>query len=122
MAASSLTVMSACGVIEELTSTDDSFEFWEAPYAVTVTHVSCRCRGTGCSTTLATFTLEDRGGNAMVITGTNPTCATTGDSTYAAVTSANDLAAGEGIAFDVTNSPTASNAYTICVKYTVDRQ
>jgi hypothetical protein len=113
-------IQSTCAVLESVVDTDDSYEFWEAPYAVTVTGVSCRCRG-ACST-LATFTLEDRGGNAMTITGTNPTCATTGNSTYAAVTAANALVAGEGIAFDVTNAPTTNTAYTICVTYTVDRQ
>lgn len=114
-------VRSACAIITDLAAADDNFEFWMPPQAVTVTAVGCRCRGT-CST-LATFTLEDRGGNAMTITGTNPTCATTGNSTYAAVTAGNTLAEGEGIAFDVTNAVNPeTDEYTICVKYTVDRQ
>lgn len=116
-----LETFSTCAVIENLAAADDNFEFWEAPYAVTITHVSCRCRGT-CSTP-ATFTLEDRGGAAMTITGTNPTCSTTGNSTYSTVTAANGLVEGEGIAFDVTNAVSPeTDEYTLCVKYTVDSQ
>jgi hypothetical protein len=114
-------LQSTGAVLESLVSTDDNYEFWEAPYAVTITGVSCRCRGT-CTPTLALFTLEDRGGNAMTITGTNPTCATTGNSTYAAVTAANALVEGEGLAFDVSNTPTTGDTYTIRVRYTVTRQ
>lgn len=113
-------VQSAGAVLESLASTDDNYEFFMAPYAVTITSVGCRCRGT-CSTP-ATFTLEDRGGNAMTITGTNPTCATTGDATFAAVTSGNTLNAGEGLAFDVTNTPTTGDTYTVTVTYTVTRR
>lgn len=109
-----------CAVIADLASTDDSFEFWMANQAATITSVGCRCRGT--CTTAATFTLEDRAGNAMTITGTNPTCATSGNATYAAVTAANALVVGEGIAFDVTNTPNpdGSDEYTLCVTYTSD--
>ena len=88
--------------------------------AVTVTGVGCNCRGT-CST-LATFTLEDRGGNAMTITGTNPTCATTGAATFAAVTAGNQLTAGEMAAFDVTNTPTTGDTYALVITYAVDAQ
>lgn len=109
-----------CAVIESLAATDDNFAFYMANDAITVTSVGCNCRGT-CST-LSTFTLEDRGGNAMTITGTNPTCATGGAATFAAVTATNQLTAGEMIAFDVTNTPTADDTYALCVTYTVDRQ
>lgn len=109
----------ACYTRENLAAGDDNFPFWIADAAVAVTSVGCLCHGT-CST-LATFTLEDVGGNAMTITGTNPTCATTGTVTYAAVTAGNALIAGEGIAFDVTNSPTANDEYTVCVTYTTTR-
>ncbi len=107
-------------VIENLAATDDSYAFFMANDAITVTGVGCNCRGT-CST-LATFTLEDRGGNAMTITGTNPTCATTGAATFAAVTAGNTLTAGEMIAFDVTNTPTADDEYALLITYTVDAQ
>jgi len=114
-------VLQECRVISDVTSADDNFEWWMATTPVTVTSVWCRCRGT-CST-MATFTLEDRAGNGMTITGTNPTCATTGNSTPAAVTANNGLVAGEGLAFDVTNTPNpATDEYTLCVTYTIDRQ
>jgi hypothetical protein len=104
-----------CAVVEDLAEGDDDFAFYMASEAITITSVGCNCRGT-CST-LATFTLEDRGGNAMTITGTNPTCATTGAATFAAVTANNTLTAGEMIAFNVTNTPTADDTYAICVSY-----
>lgn len=108
-----------CAIIKDLAATDDNFEFWQPNKAVTLIGVGCRCRGT--CTTAATFTLEDRGGNAMTITGTNPTCATTGNTTYSAMTTDadNNLASGEGVAFDVTNTPNPDGAdeYTICVSW-----
>lgn len=114
-------VQQECAVIENLEDTDDSFEVWMTAYAATVTSVGCRCQGT--CTTPATFTLEDRAGNAMTITGTNPTCATSGNATYAAVTAGNALVAGEGMAFDVTNGvDPETDKYTLCWTYTVDRQ
>lgn len=109
-----------CGVIEDLAATDDNYAFFMNTEPVTVKAVGCNCRGT-CSTP-ATFTLEDRGGNQMTITGTNPTCATTGAATFAAVTAGNQLTAGEMVAFDVTNSPTANDEYALCIEFTVDAQ
>ena len=107
-------------VIESLTDADDNFAFYMANDAITVTGVGCNCRGT-CST-LATFTLEDRGANAMTITGTNPTCATTGAATFAAVTAGNSLTAGEMVAFDVTNTPTTGDTYGLYITLTQDAQ
>lgn len=104
--------------IESITAADDNYAFWMAPQAVTITGVAANCRGT-CTTT-ATFTLEDRGGNAMTITGTNPTVATTGDATFAAVTAGNTLNTGEMIAFDVTNTPTTGDTYNISLQYTIN--
>jgi len=51
----------------------------------------------------------------MTITGTNPTCATTGAATYTTVTANNTLAAGDGINFSVTNIPTTGDTYTLCI-------
>lgn len=110
----------ACIVLESLAATDDNYAFYMANDAITVTGVGCNCRGT-CST-LATFTLEDRGGNAMTITGTNPTCATTGAATFAAVTASNGVTAGEMVAFDVTNTPTTGDTYALCIQITTDAQ
>jgi hypothetical protein len=110
-----------CAIVENLAAADDNFEFFMDNAPSTITGVGCRCRGT-CTGT-ATLTLEDRGGNAMTITSTNPTCATTGNSTFAAVTAGNQLAAGEGLAFDVTNTPNPeTDEYTICVTRTLDAQ
>lgn len=110
-----------CFVIENLAAADDSFAFYMANDAITITSVGCNCRGT--CTTAATFTLEDRGGNAMTITGTNPTCATTGAATFAAVTAANGLTAGEMVAFDVTNAVSPeTDEYALCVIFTTDAQ
>lgn len=104
-----------CVVMVNLSATDDNFEFWQAPYDVTITAVSCRCRGT-CAPTMAAVALENRGGTAM--THSAPTCATSGIAADAAVTASNTLAAGNGLAFDVTNTPNpATDTYTICVKY-----
>ena len=110
-----------CAVIENLAAADDNFAFYMANDAITVTSVGCNCRGT--CTTAATFTLEDRGGVAMTITGTNPTCATTGAATFAAVTAVNTLTAGEMVAFDVTNAVSPeTDEYSLCITYVVDAQ
>ena len=107
-----------CAVLESLISTDDNYAFYMANDSIKVEGIGCNCRGT-CST-LATFTLEDRGGNAMTITGTNPTCATTGTATFVAVTAGNQLTAGEMVAFDVTNTPTTGDTYTLCINFIID--
>ncbi|MGH9886066.1 MAG: hypothetical protein ACREBE_11085, partial [bacterium] len=117
---------SDCVSLENLSELDDNYFFDQFPEAVHVTGVSCRCwnpSGGGCGTP-ATFTLEDEGGGAMTITGTNPTCAINGagHATFAAVTAGNDLAVGEAVRFDVTNTPTTGDNYMVCVQYTKDRQ
>lgn len=107
--------------IDDLTATDDNFLFWNSEANVTITDISCKYVGTG--TTPATFTLEDDDGNAMTISGTNPTCTAEGtESTFAAVTAGNALLSGEGIRFDVTNTPApTTDDYIVTVKYTTDR-
>ncbi|MDP3723291.1 MAG: hypothetical protein Q8R91_07335 [Candidatus Omnitrophota bacterium] len=109
-----------CGYIPDVAATDDNFLFWVAPQAVTVTEVGCRYAGTG--STVATVTLEDASGNAM--THTAPTCVTTSaNAAYQSVSSGGGLVAGEGLAFDVTNTPSpASDDYVLCIRYTIDRQ
>ena len=114
-------VETECALITDTAAAADNRDVWMAPHAVTITSVACSCEGT-CSTA-ATFTLEDRGGNAMTITGTNPTCSTSGNSTYAVVTAGNALVAGEKLNFDVTNTPDPeTDEYLLCWTYTVDRQ
>lgn len=108
----------ACVTKAALVGTDDSYPIFNPFFPVTVVGVACRCKGT-CGGTTATFTLEDGGANAMTISGTNPTCATTGATTFAAVSgSAASLAAGGAVAFNVTNTPQTGNTYIVCVRYT----
>ena len=113
------TTLTHCFVKASLANADDDYDFFMAPYQVTVTGIGCYCKGT--CTTKALLSLEDRNANAMTITGTNPTCAaTTGNATFAAVTAANVLVAGEGVRFDVAPTPNPeTDTYTICIKYTV---
>ena len=123
-------IMSASAVLESLVSTDDNYEFWEAPYGVTITTVSCYCRGT--CTTEAKLCFEDRTGNNMSLgagtdCGGGTTVARTctkggGVSSYTAVSSGGGLVTGEGLAFDVSNSPTTGDTYTVTVTYTATRQ
>ena len=110
-----------CALITDTAAAADNRDVWMAPFGVTLTSVGCACEGT-CTGT-ATFTLEDRGGNAMTITGTNPTCSTSGNSTYAAITAGGALVTGEKLNFDVTNTPNPeTDEYLLCWTYTVDRQ
>jgi len=109
-----------CAAIPDLVAADDNFQIWVAPVAVTITDVGCRYEGTG--STVATVTLESTVGGAM--THTAPTCVTsTNNATYQAVTSnaASQMVAGEGLRFDVTNTPSpTTDDYSICVRYTID--
>jgi hypothetical protein len=114
--------MTRCGYFTDIQSSDDQIALgaWSVP--VTITGIGCTYNGTG--TTKATLTLEDGGGSAMTITGTNPTCTANGsDFTFAAVTAGNTLNAGEIVRFNVTNIPSpTTDDYTICVKYVYTRQ
>ncbi len=103
-------------IIENLASTDDNFEMFHFPDAVTIDSLGAHCRG-DCSS-LADIRLEDRSGNVM--THTTPTV-TTGTSltTYISVTANNDLSAGEGLAFDVTNTPGGADTYTLSITYSL---
>jgi hypothetical protein len=114
-------VRTTCFTKQNLANADDNFIFWMADRAVTVTGIGCRCVGT-CSGTLAAFALEDNDGNAL--THSAPTCSTTTtEAAFTAVTAANALVEGEGLAFDETSTQTQeTNTYTICVRYTTDRQ
>jgi len=98
-----------CRVIPDVVALDDDYEFWIPMNETTITSVGCRCRGT--CTTMAEFRLEDRSQNVM--TGT-PTCATSGNTTFAAITAGGTLSSGEGLAFDVINTPTTGDVYTLC--------
>src|SRR5262245_3357061 len=98
-------VQSMCQKLFNVAATPDDNLFWSFGRAVTITGVWCNYEGSAPSTA-ATFTLEDGSGNAMTITGTNPTCAAPGTAaTVAAVTAGNSLTAREPMRYDVTNTP-----------------
>lgn len=105
-----------CLIVPDLSAADDNYPMGSFVGGATITSVWCTCSGT--CTTKATFTLEDGSGNAMTITGTNPTCTAIGSiPTTAAVTANNVLVAQESLRFDVTNTPTTSDTYEVCVGY-----
>lgn len=114
---------SKCIVVEQIKAADDNMMIASWPDAVTINSVWCQYNGSAPSTA-ATFTLEDGGGNAMTITGTNPTCTAPGTPpTPAAVTANNTLTAYELLRFDTTNTPDpATDTYLICVGLVYDRQ
>lgn len=109
----------ACTVLESAAAADDNMLFASFVNAVTITSVWCNYAGAA-PVTAATFTIEDGAGNAMTITGTNPTCGGPGSAaTAAAVTAANTLLAREVLRFDITNTPDpATDTYMLCVGYT----
>lgn len=106
--------------IEDLAAADDNYEVWIPTVAVTITKIGVHCRGT-CTTT-AHISLEDRAGNAM--THITPIASTSTNNTiFVDVTAANSLVAGEGLRFDVDNTPSPeTDEYMINWEYTVDAQ
>lgn len=109
--------------IETITAADDNLLIGSWAVPVTITGIACHYNGSA-PTTAATFTLEDGSGNAMTITGTNPTCAAPGsNATFAAVTAGNTLVAGEALRIDTTNTPNpATDTYMIEIRYTYTRE
>jgi len=108
-----------CTTLTSVTSSDDNMPLGSFDAASTIVGIWCHYLGSA-PTTAATFTLHDGGGNAMTITGTNPTCAAPGsNATEAAVTAGNSLAAHELLAFSVSNTPNpATDTYQVCVAFT----
>lgn len=103
--------------IPDITASDDNMLFLTALDAMTVMSVGCRYSGS--VTTVAQFSLEDGGGNAMTLSST-PTCVTGSSTvTFSTVTSGGGLVKGEGLQFDTTNTPapTSSTWYQIIIKY-----
>ncbi len=109
--------------IETITAADDNLLIGSWAVPVTITGIACHYNGSA-PTTAATFTLEDGSGNAMTITGTNPTCAAPGsNATFAAVTAGNTLVGGEALRIDTTNTPNpATDTYMIEIRYTYTRE
>lgn len=111
----------ACVTITDLISTDDNFQVFVADRDITVTQVGCRYEGTG--TTVATVALENaKTGTGM--THTAPTCVTGNNTaTFQSVSANNAITSGDGIRFDVTNTPAPlTDDYTICFRFTEDRK
>lgn len=118
-------VRNACMTSRGIAATDDNFVFWVANQAVSVLTAGCRCVGT-CST-VPTFTFEDNDGNAISLDSSPLSCTTgtteTAFSTFTTADADRSMVAGEGIAFDTTNTPVAATDFiTVCITYTVDRQ
>lgn len=121
LAGPALALDEVCITVERVTSTLDDYEFWIAPVTATAASVGCYCQGT-CSTA-ATFDLKDRAGNVISLQGGGSLACATGSSTTTFTTlDTGDgdrvLSAGEGIRFDVANSPTSFDRVTLCVKFT----
>lgn len=112
---------SASTTLTAVTAGTDNVPLFAAPFAVTLTGVACHYNGAAPSTP-ATFTLADGAGNAVTITGTNPTCAAPGsNATYAAITAGNSLAAGELLRLSTSNTPNpTTDTYTIHLRFTKD--
>jgi hypothetical protein len=111
----------ACHAEDNVSASKTNRDLFMYHEPITVIGVACHCDGSLCSTP-AQIALEDRGGNAMTH-GTVTCSASTTSSTYVAVTANNSVNAGEGVNFDVTNTPSPTNEeYLICITYTVNRQ
>lgn len=111
----------ACFTVTDLTAADDNMQVYVADRDITVTQVGCRYEGTG--STVATIALENsKTGTGM--THTAPTCVTGNNTaTFQSVTANNAIAAGDGIRFDTTNTPSpTTDDYTICFRWTEDRK
>lgn len=111
----------AVAVLDKVTSADDLFEFFVATRPTTLLSVGCHC-DVNC-TTVATLTFEDRGGNAIGITGGGSlSCSSSSSATTFTTFSTSDadriLVDGEGVRLNVTNTPTTDQRITIVLKYT----
>lgn len=105
-----------CISMENLNANDDNYEWWTAPGAGIVSDVSCQCVSGDCDPA-ATIELANRAGTVM--THATVTCETTTPTTLVPVTAANALTAGDGLKFNVTNTPGVdpNNRYLICIDY-----
>lgn len=106
----------ACMALSAPTGSTADVPIWIAERATTVRKLGCVCQGANCGTP-AQIRLEDDAGDSI---GT-ATCGTT-STTWADVSADADAAlpANESARVDVTNTPTASGQYQVCIAYTVD--
>jgi hypothetical protein len=108
--------------LDAIVAADDNQKFFDAPVAMTIDQVWCKCQwlAAGAPATPPTFVLADGAGNAMTITDTNPTCVGRDAAvTRKAVTAGNSLTLDEALVYSVSNSPTADQSCTLSVHYTV---
>ena len=114
----------ACNVRDNLDGTDDRPVF-SPNENVTLLRAWCTCTGT-CSPTIATITLENarNGGVDSLHGGASITCiADTGAVTATTVNSDNTVSGLTLVRYDVTNTPDpATDEYTVCFAYSIDRQ
>ncbi len=102
---------------DNLAAADDDYEFFIANLPMTIESFGVHCSGT-CTTT-AEISLEDRGGTAMNHSVIEASTGTEQTRIYS-VTGANTLATGEGLCFDVDNTPVPeTDSYTLMVTYRI---
>lgn len=109
-----------CITLEGVSETLQHRPIWIAPAGQTVTAVGCNCQGT-CATATATFSFEDRAGNAIGLTGGLPLSCPIGSTlTTFTTTDSGDadrvLVSGEALAVNVTNTPATHDKVVLCVQ------
>ncbi len=113
--------ISKCFPIEVLEADDDDFLFFSYHTDVTVVGAWCLCQGT--CTTEADLSFENDAGTEFG-TGDTVDCedTTTGD-TLTTIDGANTLTALDGLRFDVDNAVSPeTDAYLLCIKFTIDEK
>jgi hypothetical protein len=111
-----------CITIQGVIAADDSVEFWGATRASRLISVSCHC-DSGC-TTKPRLTFIDRVGNPIDLAApAYAECETgTADSTFRLFDTGDtdrDLALGEGVQLNVTNTPAAPEKVMICLRFSI---
>ncbi len=102
---------------DKLAAADDNYEFFIANLPMTIESFGVHCSGT-CTTT-AEISLEDRGGTPMNHSVVAASSGSEQTRIYT-VTGDNTLATGEGLCFDVDNTPVPeTDSYTLMVTYRI---
>lgn len=102
----------------------DNLSFMIAPYAMTLTDVSCECSGclTGdCCSTNPLFAFADQGGAAITPSGT-VTCTENAGSTWVSLSASanNVLAEGESVRLSTNTAGSTGDTDLVCIRYTVN--
>ena len=109
-----------CVFKDRVTGADDGIHLAIAPAAVSVEAVACHVDGVA-TAPIPTIAILDRAGNTISLTGTL-TCSSTPASVSTWVTTNladadRDLILGEGLVFNVTNTPGSFDRVTVCVRF-----